>query len=377
MEFIVKSIESKKVIWFQGANQYLIVDIPFYEVFIRFINGVEIDKLMLFCKDKYGLSPDDAKEILYCSKQLKLRLQNSNPKIQQKEYSKISSESDWLIYRYSFNFKEVNVQFSNNKLREIIHPKYIHISDKIDDNRTCENTIIVAEIEGWVTLSLNDKFIGAWTFDEIHLLQGKFSMVLLNCFNDVSDENWLAVLHASAIYKRDESIVFLGESGSGKSIASALLSVHGYKILVDDFVPIDAITKKVFSFPAATSIKEPMLKEMEAIFPQLGYTLVRFKDPKTKFKYLYPMGWSSFNSIQKVCKALVFIKYSRSGENKISKISKINALEYLIPDSWISPKQENVSVFLDWISTLPCYVLSYSDNEQLILLIGKLNRNEV
>ena len=77
------------------------------------------------------------------------------------------------------------------------------------------------------------------------------------------------------------------------------------------------------------------------------------------------------------CKALVFIKYNRIGENKILKISKIKALEYFIPDSWISPKKENVSVFLDWVFSLPCYVLSYSDNEQLVLLIDKLNNNEV
>jgi len=74
---------------------------------------------------------------------------------------------------------------------------------------------------------------------------------------------------------------------------------------------------------------------------------------------------------------LVFIKYNRIGENKILKISKIKALEYFIPDSWISPKKENVSVFLDWVFSLPCYVLSYSDNEQLVLLIDKLNNNEV
>ncbi len=377
MEFIVKNIESKKVIWFQGANQYLIVDTPFYEDFIRFINGVKIDKLMLFCKDKYRLSPDEAKEILYCTTQLKLRLQNSDSKMSEKVYSKISSESDWFSYMYSFNFKEVNVQFSNDKLKEIIHPKYVHISNQISDNQTYENTIIVSEIEGLVVLQFNDELIGKWTFDEIHLLQGKFAMILLNYFNDTSDENWMAVLHASAIYKNNESIVFLGDSGSGKSIASLLLSLHGYKILVDDFAPIDVVTKKVSSFPSGTSIKEPMIKEMKPFFPQLEYTLLHSKDSKTKFKYLYPLGWNSFHFIQKECKALVFIKYNRIGENKILKISKIKALEYFIPDSWISPKKENVSVFLDCVFSLPCYVLSYSDNEQLVLLIDKLNNNEV
>ncbi len=63
------------------------------------------------------------------------------------------------------------------------------------------------------------------------------------------------------------------------------------------------------------------------------------------------------------CKALVFIKYDESVDFEISKISKITAFQHLVPDSWISSIPKNAATFLDWFEQLPCYQLTYSNNE--------------
>jgi len=42
-----------------------------------------------------------------------------------------------------------------------------------------------------------------------------------------------------------------------------------------------------------------------------------------------------------------------------------------VPDSWISPLGENAAHFLDWFLALPCYQLTYSDNEQMVKTIDQ------
>ena len=74
---------------------------------------------------------------------------------------------------------------------------------------------------------------------------------------------------------------------------------------------------------------------------------------------------------------MVFIKYNKDVDFEFEQISNINAFEKLIPDSWISQKQENVSIFLDWFSSLPCYELTYSDNQKMIDTMSKVINNEL
>jgi hypothetical protein len=74
---------------------------------------------------------------------------------------------------------------------------------------------------------------------------------------------------------------------------------------------------------------------------------------------------------------LVFIKYEKDAELSCEKISKIDAFQQLIPDSWISPKKENAQIFLDWFSSLNCYQLTYSNNKAMIETVSKIFSNEL
>ena len=75
------------------------------------------------------------------------------------------------------------------------------------------------------------------------------------------EDNWMGVFHASALSYKKDTILFLGDSGSGKSTSLALLQAHGFHCVADDFVPIDN-DQLVHSFPAGISIKENSLKTL-------------------------------------------------------------------------------------------------------------------
>ena len=74
---------------------------------------------------------------------------------------------------------------------------------------------------------------------------------------------------------------------------------------------------------------------------------------------------------------MVFIKYEKNANLTCKKISKIDAFQQLIPDSWISPKKENAQIFLDWFDALNCYQLTYSNNEEMIKTVSKIFNNEL
>lgn len=376
MEHISKSIETKKVVWFEEANQYLVVDDSFYGVFNRYLKGMSVSNLLSYCRVEFSLSNIDAKEIISSCKKLQDQLLNNSKMVTVEEPLELKLDTDRICYNYCFNHKKISVQFSSVELAELIHPKYAHLSRKYFEEIHSDHFIVVTEIDKHIALVVDGILLGKWTVDGLHFLQGKFAMALLNCVNEKGDDDWLGVLHASAVSFKNQSIVFLGESGNGKSTATTLLSTNGFELLADDFVPIDASTKKTVSFPAAISIKESLLNEMELNFPQLKSSQLRIKDSTTNYKYLYPVNENHLSTSKK-CKALVFIKYEAGVEDKLEEISKLEALECLIPDSWISPKKENANSFLDWIISMPCYKMYYSNNDKMIALIDKLMRDEI
>ena len=72
----------------------------------------------------------------------------------------------------------------------------------------------------------------------------------------------MGVFHASAINYKEDALLILGDSGNGKSTSLALLQAQGFHCIADDFVPVDVKKQKVYSFPAAISIKKSSLETL-------------------------------------------------------------------------------------------------------------------
>ena len=168
-------------------------------------------------------------------------------------------------------------------------------------------------------------------------------------------------------------ILFLGDSGSGKSTSLALLQAHGFHCVADDFVPIDN-DQLVHSFPAGISIKENSLETLLPYYPTLRSAAEYHYERLNKTVRYIPPKNTDYNTHYQ-CKALIFIKYDKHIDFEIKPISNMDAFEYLVPDSWISQNANNVAVFLEWFSLLPCYQLNYSNNEKMIAKVGRLFKN--
>lgn len=367
MKYYSKQIESNMVLWFEETNRYVVLEPLFYEVFKSY-NENTVDNAQSYLAKKFKLNKDELRDS-YSSYKVFI------DQITGIEQSNTTSHKpiDINTWAYTFHYKvygtNLKLRFSDNLAKELIHPKFAHLLVNVDTNYS--HSIDIIHHNGLLFLILNNKHVGSWSLNERHLFQGKFAVILLNLTSNKCDKDWMAVLHASAVYKENKTIVFLGESGSGKSTATTLLTLQGYNLLADDFVPLEATTKQIYSFPAAISVKEQLLAQMEESFPQLKTTSLRRKDSKTQYKYLYPEVEKD-RSISLVANALVFIKYVEAAKTSLKPLSASEVLELLIPDSWISPSAQHIPLFLDWIEQVPAYTLAYSDNREFFDIMDKL-----
>lgn len=368
MNYLYYQIDSKILLWFNKSNKYLFFDSLFYTIFKRF-NEYSKEEAEVYLANELFLSEELIKESYQSYKTItdQLSVQDSCPS----KNSVLDPVNKWYYScTYLVYGTPLKLRFSSKYAKELIHPKFTHLLAESQISAT--HTIDVVHQSNNLFLLLNNSPIGEWALDEVHFLQGKFALLLINLCNNKIESNWMAVLHASAVYKNNnKAFVFLGESGSGKSTAITLLTLNGYKLLADDFVPLEATNKRIYSFPAAISLKENVLDQMEDSFPQLKNTRLRYKDEKTNYKYLYPQ--KKHDSVFSApVKALIFIKYNKGASTNLKTISTCKALEFLIPDSWISPLTQNVSSFLNWIQEVPAYRLEYSNNEEFINAIDSL-----
>lgn len=370
---IVKEIESKSIVWFEPSNQYLVVE----PITARIINDIsekkELQTVASELENDLDIPYEKAIDFII---DLEEKLVKPNMDIEKGTYSNKTNFSrpetfEYTKY-YSINSKTFKIEYSTEFEVSLIHPKFAHLETKVLD--TFDQSFQIFNHRNHICFVINDELIDSWSQKEIHYFQGKVSMKIIENIYDKLEEQWMGVFHASALSHQDNSILLLGDSGNGKSTSLALLKAHGFNCVADDFVPIDN-QQKVYAFPAGISIKKTAVNHLLRHYPELASTAEYYYERLGKTVRYIPQTDINYDATFP-CKALVYIKYDPTVEFEIKKISNVFAFESLVPDSWISQKPENVRVFLDWFSSLPCYQLTYSNNEKMINEIGQLLKND-
>ena len=372
-KLLVKTIEDKKIVWFKESNSYTVFTPIVSEIFLKMtlnISTNEIEKRFLkklntpipqakiFLKDIYNIYKKNT-SVAPTKETTKTKYQLPKAFFSEKKYS---INNCIFYFQYETAYHELK-----------IHPAFAHLETRKHSNQHFTYTFFC--VNHSIVFLKNNRFIGKWNTNEAHFFEGKVSMQLLIDIYQKPEMDWMGVFHASAISYKKESLLLLGDSGNGKSTSLALLNANGFNCIADDFVPVDN-QKNIHTYPAAISIKKKSVKTLLPYYPELENSAeyhfkklnktVRFLAPK-KIKY----------KLKLKCKALIFIKYNLDIEIEINTLSKIEALQQLVPDSWISPLEKNVNVFLDWFLELPCYQLTYSNNQKMIESVSKIFNNEL
>jgi len=371
---IVKELETKSVVWLQSSNQYLILEPITATIIQEILEGREIKQMASDLENKLDIPFEKVIDFVLDLEEKIIKPNteiNLKPPLIRNNYS--APKRFGYIKYYSINYKTFQVNFSNTFEVSLIHPKFAHL--EVRSVSKPDHNFLIFNNENYTYLVMNGEFIGSWSKKEIHYFQGKFSMKIIEKIYTKPEENWLGVFHASAVGNKENSVLILGDSGNGKSTSLALLQVHGFHCIADDFVPVDN-QKNVYSFPAGISIKKNSLETLLSHYPELENSAeFHYKRLNKIVRYLPP---SDIEYQKKYpCKAFIFIKYDSNTDFEFKEIDRIEAFQNLIPDSWISQKLENVAVFLDWFSSLPCFELSYANNQKMTEKIGQLLKDEL
>ena len=372
---LYKVFEDKTISWFQNKNEYAVLENTTAVILKKLNKGIPINEIAKTLSDELDVPLEKSINFVLELEKKFFPQENSEKLEIANNYKNAERPKDFeFIKYYKINDIVFKISFLSDKELSFVHPKFAHLV--IDEVPDFNNEFEVFINHNYIFLYVNNVFIGSWDNCNIHYFQGKFSMELIQKIHQKEENDWLGVFHASAISNGEKSMLFLGDSGNGKSTSLALLQANGFTCLADDFVPVDAKKQEVYSFPAAISIKKSSLETLLPIYPELETTAeYNFKRLNKIVRYLKPNNNDFLAHLP--CHDLVFIKYEKDAKLTCKKISKIDAFQQLVPDSWLSPKKENAQIFLDWFEGLNCYQLTYSNNEEMIKTVTEIFNNDL
>jgi hypothetical protein len=370
---LFKPTENKTIVWLAHKNEYVVLENQTASILKELETNKSIEAIAKEVAVELNISLEETLPFIENLKNDLLK--NTVNKETEKEYitSEFPVNFNFIKY-YKVNNLVFKVEFDNELELSYVHPKFAHLL--IEKPKDIDHTFSVFTKDSHIFLYVNSQFIGSWNKQEIHFFQGKFSMELIQKIHNKNEDEWLGVFHASAVSNGEKAILFLGDSGNGKSTSLSLLQANGFTCLADDFVPVDANTQYVYSFPAAISIKKTSLPVLLPFYPELENSAeYHFTRLNKIVRYLKPNNNNFYSHLP--CKELVFIKYEKDSDIVCKTISSLDAFAQLVPDSWLSPKEENASFFLDWFSSLKCYQIKYSNNDKMLATISKIFNNEL
>ena len=362
------------ILWLSPVNKYILVKPPIDQIIKMVWESNEFDSAVEFCKSNMELEREEAVIVVSNIEEqlsgLKIDSGKEEPGKQLSFAFQQISTANQITYK--INDTLFSVEYETPEAQELIHPKFS--SFKLGGYSKADHQLRVLHSKNGFSLWVNNKHIGSWKRTEGHLLGGKVSMQILQKLYNNEEDDWIGVFHAAAVSTGDRCLMFLGDSGNGKSTLSALLMANGLDVLADDFLPIENSENLICRFPSAISVKKQALDLLTPIYPGLKSSEEHYNPSLNKtFRYL-PQSKTTKTAVP--CEALVFVKYQKDIGFECNKMDKNEAFQKLVCDSWLSPIESNVRKFVNWFQQLPCYKLTYSDNDRMIAFVKERLANE-
>lgn len=360
-----KQFENHWLLWFSESNRYSVVSNSIkllLDIFTKARNYTEfyqnIKQLLGFKGvNVKALYADINNYLNECYKRSDNFHEYSNP---------LSYDNTKALCNAIYNVNGIHIKLhydiaSNHSLLHY-HLAHFQVSNEVHHSYPIQFTVYTNE--GYIYLYKKGKLLTCVNPKNVHFLQGKFVMHLLCSLYDTSEEDWIATLHASTVVKQQKALMLIGNSGSGKSTLTSILGANGFDVLSDDLTPLRETPLKLFYNPCSISIKQGAFEVLPLYYDNFNsLDSVVLNSFKGKIKHL-PFKAPENNSYN--CRHILLVNYVINSVTSLSKITIDEALEVLIPESWLSHKEEHAKLFMDWLSMQAFYKLTYSNNDEAI-----------
>ena len=366
-----KQIKGQQLLWFSCSNSYTIVDKDIHKLINLFVSNSEKSVFIGAASEITGVSHSQS-EIFY--DEIKHFL-STDPFEEKNTREIIPFDASFRVYPETYNIygKGIKVNYSHKSVKELLHPQIAHlVSEKSLNNHQTIFDVFYSNNSFY--FYKNSVLIDSYEQSDYHILQGNFCMQLLCVIHKKNEEEWLGTIHASTVTNEKEAILVIGKSGKGKSTFTAHAMANGLNLVADDFSPILAKNKYVYSYPGAISIKSGAFESLSKMIPGFDKLPLIFKgQEKGSVKFIAPFENEKTNSKYSYpCQKMVSINYKPQSKTELKEIVFSKAMEIFVPDSWISPKEAHAKEFMNWVEGVSFYELTYSNTQEALKVFSKL-----
>ncbi|GAB5565626.1 MAG: hypothetical protein Wins2KO_26890 [Winogradskyella sp.] len=360
------SFDDTVLLWFLKSNKYGLVDKEFSDILNHYTNSKSLHDFEHVLNDLDGQSDG-----VLVAQNLRTFLESSNT-FEHDGIAKIipfQLQNRVILEKYLIGDTILEIHYSNASLKPLFHPA---LEQYLAKNRSASQKLIfdIHLENGNISLYINEEHVISARQADYHKIQGKFIMHVICAIHKRLESQWLGTFHGSTITDGNNAVLFIGNSGKGKSTLCALLAQHGFQLLADDVSPMLSEDRKIYSNPNAISIKhgafevlKPYLKDFDAL-PKTS-----FYQNKGQIAYV---PQNTFELKGYSCKAIVMVNYMTGAETALKRTTIAPVLETLIPESWLSHNAAHAKQFMDWLQQAQLYELTYSNTKSVVDKISSL-----
>jgi len=355
------------LLWFASSNTYNIVDSNFDMLLELYFSSDSIETLKSDLLDSKLLSSDQVEETLTTIHKYltDCNYHNTNEQNIEPPFPKKATP---ICKHIQVLDKKIKLYFDSEIVQKTIFPALAHL--QIDTEITEDIHFSFFLHEGYLYMLQDNAFVIKVPKLDYHLLQGKFIFKLLCEIHNKQDSDWVGTFHGCTITKNDRALFITGVSGKGKSTLSTLLASSGFGLLADDVSPLLAKDLNLYYNPSAVSIKTGSFNILKSYVKNFdAIKQVEFNASKGAIKYI------SFNPPKHknyTCHAILLVNYKVNSETLLEEAQLPEVLNAFIADSWLSPSIEHAKHFMNWLSTLHFYKLTYSDTKNAIAIVNDI-----
>ena len=374
---VSKKIGDSTAVWFAASRSFVLFEKPAWEVFDKYTHDLTAQEIVAYLSLYYSLSEEEIQQFVNDIIVWVDQLNDPANKVYHSPELRIEFDDCAFPLFYEKNYLIGNqlicFRYGSEWLMNCFHPTMAHL----ETNSPKESHLFeVFESDDLLVFRYNGKAVEAFDPENSQFLRGAVSQKLFGVLYGVADLDWMVTLHSAAVSDGQSAIIFPAQAGSGKSTISALLQAHGFTVLSDDFNVINRNNGFVYRLPLAISVKEGSLKTLESFYPEL-LNIAPEKAATGKVVRHLPVGNNKPGSKAAfTVKAFVFVKYSETEPFVFEEVEKREAIQTLLPETWVNPDPDNVARFFDWFDKISFYRMQYANYQDAINAIELLFNND-
>jgi hypothetical protein len=376
--FHKKKVGHSYLVWFQNSNLYLQLEEPAWFVFRKTRQRFKAETIAKEFALRYQTTPKDSLSFV---REIRENIMKMNTPFPDSDHSSQAMAelknyifSPFAIHHYKFGNQQISFSYESLDFEYYIHPLIGHL-ETAEMKGECPLFELFAHQES-IVFRFDGEVKGIWSPDETHLVKGMIFMYLINVIYGKTEDDWLMTVHASAITNGRKTILFSAAPGNGKTTMAALLQTRGFKLISDDFVPIDRNFQNAHPFPIAMSVKVGSMKILASHFPELEQKQLNFISPEKSVRYLATGNKNELTENVFPVKEFIFIKYDPTVDFTLEKLDTLKGIKLLLDQSWVPPVKGNAEILFETILQKSFYQLTYSNNEKALEAITNLFEND-